>query len=355
MPLEVRELTQPDWPLWDKLIAVSPQRSLFVQRWWMDIVTDGAVRLLGCFQGHNLVAGLPIWPCRSFGVSYLRQPLLTPYWGPVLQPLPGKYSTQLSTESSILRAFADALAPWTALTLAYHPSLTNWLAFYWCGFSQTIRYSYRITDWEDMAEQSGHFPPMLQSALRRSHEQGCCISTALAPDQLLQLSSGVSAQYSTREMKEIACIWPALARAALDRQCLHTSACLDATGEILSTSAVVWDEHCAYRVLSTGVRDHRYPDGLIRHLVHEVEAVRELAPAYDFTGAMFRPLGEIFRCFGGRLTPSYLLDRHTCWHFRLLKSAGTPSPRITARQFRAFQAEDIHQAIQLETVNSPVP
>ncbi len=157
MPLEVRELTQSEWPLWDKLITISPQRSLFVQRWWMDIVTGGEVHLLGCFQGERLVAGLPIWPCRAFGVSCLRQPPLTPYWGPVLQPLEGKYLTQLTTETGILRAFAEVLAPQAALSLTFHPALCNWLAFHWCGFSQTLHYSYRITDWMEMASNAGIF------------------------------------------------------------------------------------------------------------------------------------------------------------------------------------------------------
>ncbi len=148
--------------------------------------------------------------------------------------------------------------------------------------------------------------------------------------------------------KAIARVWPTLAHAAAARQCLYTSACLTATGEILSASAIVWDERCAYRILSTGVRDSRYADGLICQLMHEVDSVKSLAPAFDLTGALFRPLADIYRCFGGRLTPSYRLDRYAYRPFHLLNLTQVPSPRVTSRQFRACPVEEFQRAVLLE-------
>ncbi len=159
MPLLVRELSASEHHLWDHLVSVSEQRSLFVQRWWMEIVTQGHVRLYGCFDGERLLAGIQLWPCTTLGIPRLRQPPLTPYWGPILSPLRGDYHARIAGEEVILTALAEALAPWRDIAITCHPALTNWLGFTCQHFMQTTRYTYRIGNWRatSLEEATSHW------------------------------------------------------------------------------------------------------------------------------------------------------------------------------------------------------
>ena len=121
MQLDVRVLAPADDARWDALVESSAQGTVFAQRWWIEAATDGQGQRLGCFTGDRLLAGLPIWSTTTLGIRRLRQPPLTPYWGPIFGKLDGGYTTQLNSQMSILRAFAEALLPWPDVTMQWHP------------------------------------------------------------------------------------------------------------------------------------------------------------------------------------------------------------------------------------------
>src|SRR6185369_16639190 len=66
-----------------------------------------------------------------------------------IQPLEGK-AHAAATETRILRAFATQLARYKIFFQAFHPSLTNWLPFYWSGFRQTTRFTQVLDDLSDL-------------------------------------------------------------------------------------------------------------------------------------------------------------------------------------------------------------
>ena len=309
MRLEVRELAASEYPCWDQLVAVSPQRSLFVQRWWMDIVTRGEVRLLGCFQHDQLLAGLPIWPYSTLGVRRLRQPPLTPYWGPMLFPLRGEYHTRLNHEIAILHALARALLPWPDITMQCHPNTTNWLGFYWNDFSQTTRYTYRIDDWTQLSPQEVIAHESIRSSLRRAHKFALSVQDMVDPQVVLrqtQLSMGRQGLHSSDEIQRC---WSTLADEALRRNCMFTTSVVDADGNVHGAVATVWDDRCAYGIYGGADPQFRHTGGWTLCMARELELARTVAPAYDFEGSMLETVEPFFRRFGGTLTPYFLVTR----------------------------------------------
>jgi len=256
MPLIVRELADDEYSQWDELASVSPQRTIFAQRWWMETVTRGQGRLLGCYDGERLVAGLPIWPCRRLGVRRLRQPPLTPYWGPLLRPLEGKPLTRASTRMQILQALAEALTPWPDIVMQWHHSLDNWIPFYWNGFTQTTRYTYRYPDLSDLTKLAKNRESTIGQKLRRAERDGLHLEEMIDPVVAARLNRLSMARQGVESSEEIQQFWPELAREALARQCLFTTGVVDDEGNMHSAAAMVWDERCAYGILSGA--DPRY-------------------------------------------------------------------------------------------------
>jgi hypothetical protein len=130
---------------WDALVDRSPQRSIFSKSWWLKAAC-GQVRVLGYFEAGQLIAGIPLYYERRMGVRLCCLPKLTQTLGVVMAPLPGKRAAILSRETEILGVFAERLDQESVFVQAFHPSLQNWLPFYWQGFTQTTHYTYVLDD-----------------------------------------------------------------------------------------------------------------------------------------------------------------------------------------------------------------
>jgi hypothetical protein len=309
MALTVRELTTDDYPLWDALTRVSPQRAIYTERWWMEITTGGGYRLLGCFQGERLLGGLPIWPTVTLGVSRLRQPPLTPYWGPLLAPTEGKPLNQRNQEMHILRALADALAPWPDVTMQFHPSLTNWLPFYWNGFTQLTRYTYRIADMTDLTRVQQACDSSVGQQVRRAQRDGLRVVDDVDPRVVCDLNQQSMQRRQRQGSDEIPHFWPALARAAQERHCLFTTAAMDAEDNLHSAQAIVWDDRCAYGLYNGSDARFRQAYGGTLTLWRALERAGTVAPEFDFEGSTVESVEQFYRRFGGQLTPYFLVTR----------------------------------------------
>ncbi len=309
MQLAVRILTEDEYPLWDRLVADSPQHSIFAERWWIDIVTRGEGKLLGCFADTRLLGGTPIWPQTKYGIRRLRQPPLTPYWGPLLAPFEGSYQTRLNTEFVVLRAIADALTTWQDVIMQFHPSLSNWLAFYWDGFTQTTRYTYRIEQWPEQMTPEEFCIYSVRHKIKHATKCGLTIVNDADPMVAVQMSRVSMEHQGVKGSEEIYHFWPALSQAALQRNRLYITAALDHRGVVCEASAMVWDKQCAYGLLGGGESRVRAFGGGVLVQWHVLQKAATLAPAFDFEGSMIEGVERFMRSFGGTLTPYSLVTR----------------------------------------------
>ncbi len=306
--MEVRPLTAEEFPRWDALLAVSPQRSIFTERWWMHAVTGGEGQLLGCFTGETLVAGLPVWPAKVAGLRLLRQPPLTPCWGPLLAPLEGKPVTRLGTEMQILRAFADALAAWPDCALQFHPTLTNWLPFHWHGYTQSTRYTYRIPDLAAFLRDKCAAHESLRRQVRHAQKAGLTLVDDVAPDVVATAFRATMRRHGAAG--EISC-WPVLAQAAAAQGRLFTTAATDGDGQVHSAFALVWDDRFAYDIFGGGDPRHRASYSSAWAHWHLLEAAAARTSGFDFEGSMLEPVERFYRSFGGELTPYLHISRRS--------------------------------------------
>lgn len=314
----VRELLADEVHLWDALVAGSPQHTIFAQRWWIDVITEGAGKLLGCFQGKRLLAGLPIWPTTRLGVRQLRQPPLTPYWGPVFQQLEGKYVTRLNLEMSVLRAFARAIAPWQDVAMSFHPSLTNWLPFYWQHYAQTTRYTYRIDDLSTLSDAMCH--NTVRAKIKRAVSAGVRVVDITDPEVLLRMYELTMQRQGLAPSAGVRRLWPAIARAAAAQDRLSMIAAVGKDGQVHFARALVWDDRCAYGLMAGGDPRFSASSGGTLTQWHRIQHAATLVRSYDFEGSVREPIETFFRQFGGVLTPYMIVTRAS-------------SPRLNAARF----------------------
>ena len=127
-----------------------PEIPLFSQYWWMEAVCyKKQWDVLLIHQEGEIVASLPYLIGNKWGFRYILQPQLTQTNGVWINyPADMNANKRLHVDKLLCTEFIRQL---NQLHLSYfkqcfHHSFTNWLPFYWEGFSQTTRYSYIIED-----------------------------------------------------------------------------------------------------------------------------------------------------------------------------------------------------------------
>lgn len=332
MRLITRELTTEEYPLWDTLLATSPQRSLFAERWWLDAATDGGYRLLGCFNDKRLMAGVPLWPVTMLGVPLLRQPPLTPYWGPLLAPLEGKYYARINTEMSLLRAMAKELRAWPDLILQCYPTLGNWLPFHWEGYQQLTCYTYRIEQFTAEMLDAKLCQRDVRWELQRAQKAGLHIQEMVDPATVARLYAMTMARQDREPSAIIQRVWPRLAEAARQQGRLLTTAAVDGEGNVHAASAMVWDDRCAYGLMAGGDPSCRtsYAGTLLQF--HELQRTAEMGLAFDFEGSMIEPIEHFFRRFGGELQPYLVIKRAASWRLNTARATRQHLTALTQRR-----------------------
>lgn len=108
----VRKLIPSDYDLWHKLIAESPQGSVYARPEYLDVLcraTGGSSSLLGAFRGNELVGGIPLYEVPITGGRSVANRLLLYYSGIILKPLLTRYPSKATSKYLDI---LESLASW---------------------------------------------------------------------------------------------------------------------------------------------------------------------------------------------------------------------------------------------------
>lgn len=114
---------------------------IFAQDWFLDT---------GCIEGEwdvifdekkgGIIAALPYFIKKKYGFSYITMPHFVRYMGPFLLP---EYQN-LKDQHRVYKNLIDQLPGVDSFNQNFEPRVTNWLPFYWEGYNQSTRYTYRL-------------------------------------------------------------------------------------------------------------------------------------------------------------------------------------------------------------------
>ena len=124
--------------------AVSQQLPVFFQPWWMDMISDKWDAAIAEKQG-KIQAVWPFIPEKKLHISIIRNPLLTPYSGPLFF-LPEHLSSykRIGLEEKLIYELMKKLPKWDFMDLMTVPGFSNFLPFHHSGFAHTLRLTYQL-------------------------------------------------------------------------------------------------------------------------------------------------------------------------------------------------------------------
>lgn len=274
---------------------------IFAQPWWLEAVAPGAWDALTIEKDGELIARLPYVTRRRRGRSYLIMPPLTPHLGPWLHRFPGKNPRKSAAEKKIMTELIDRLPRFDGFTQHFHPSVSNWLPFYWRGFQQTTRYTYII---ESLTDLSAVWQGMAANLRRnvRNAKEWLTVRDDLGLDAFLDLNEktfrrqGLPMPYGRDFVAR-------LDDACSKQKCRRILFAEDARGRVHAGAYFVWDSQASYWLMSGADADLR-SSGATSLLVWEaIQFAATVTRSFDFVGSMIESVEHFFRTFGASQKP----------------------------------------------------
>lgn len=281
------------------ILAFLERAPVFFQPWWLEAVSPGAWDYAVAYRGSDVAAVLPYtFKIRLNRFRLIEMPPLTPYLGPWLRPSNAKYANRLGEEKDLMSELIAALPPFATFQQDFEPTITNWLPFYWNGFYETTRYTYRIAAPTDLNAIWNETRDNVRTDVRKSQKL-VQVSETEDLDDFLRLSRlTFSRQNKTLPYSE------ELVR-RVDAACAHRKArtilvAKDDDGRTHAGIYLVSDQNTVFYLMGGGDPQLRN-SGATSLLVWEgIQRAVGQAKQFDFEGSMIEPVERFVRSFGAR-------------------------------------------------------
>ncbi len=278
---------------------------LFQQPWWLDAVAPGSWDAVTVEEGGRIAARLPYAIVRRLGLTLIATPKLTQCLGPWIEPSEARYAKRLARERDLMHALIEGLPKGHLFWQNFHYSRTNWLPFYWKGFSQTTRYTYVLDDLSDPERVMASFQDKTRYEVRKALKK-VSVRTDLGLDRFLELNAmtyrrqGRDLPYSTDLVRR------------LDAACDERSArrmffAEDADGRCHAALYLVWDERSAYYLMSGADPELRSSGAGSLLLWEAIQFAAGVSAKFDFEGSMIEPVERVARSMGAEQRPYSLI------------------------------------------------
>lgn len=279
---------------------------IFSQAWWLDAVAGNDFWDVVLVENDGqIVASMPFAIRKRFGRTILSLPPLTQNLGPWVSEIPGKQSTRMSVQKKLLQKLIDELPNYDHFSANWHFSQTNWLPFYWAGFSQTTAYTYRLPILSDHEKIWNGLRENIRTDIRKAKSRfGLKIKTDTSLDAFLKLNK----KSFLRQKKDfpyqddlISC---------LDNACIKNNArrifiAEDEQGRAHAGVYLVWDAKSAYYLMGGSDPNLRKSGAASYCLWEAIKFSSTVTESFDFEGSMIEPIERFFRAFGAIQTPYF--------------------------------------------------
>ncbi len=281
--------------------------SIFQQPWWLDAVAPGQWGAAVVNRGEEVAAHLPYVLGKRYGMKAIIMPELTQTAGPWLRKSTAKYANQISEQKELMGELIAQLPEVDYFCQSFSPSITNWLPFYWHGFQQTTRYTYRIEDLSDTEKIWASFAKNARNNIRKA-EKLVTVRSDLELDKFLRVNSLTF----LRQNMEIPVSDDFIRR--LDNACLAHDArkmffAEDAQGRIHAGIYLVWDSNTAYLIMSGEDPELRNSEACSLLVWEAIKFASTVTRVFDFEGSMIESIERFFRSFGATQTPYFQLTK----------------------------------------------
>ena len=179
--IEVRELKPDEYKMWDELVDISPQGTIFHKLDWLKIVerhTNSKLYLFAGYLGNETVASIPFFYHRDFYFKKLSSPVgsaMIQNLGPLI---PNYDDLKQDKREYYFREFQKELDKYIhskikphVITITTSPNLIDARPYIWCNYRVIPRYNY-IKNIEDLDLVWNGFKKQLRKNIINAEKNG---------------------------------------------------------------------------------------------------------------------------------------------------------------------------------------
>lgn len=280
---------------------------VFSRDWWLDAACGDEWDVLLNEKNGKVYAAMPLYiPCKRV-VSMPNYTQTMGIWF-AAEAADMKYASLLEHRHATCKLFIEELKSYRSFLQNFSCEFTDWLPFYWAGFSQTTRYTYilhGIKDfdriWSDMSQQTRRNIKKAQETAVKVHRH---VSTA---DFLTVQAQTFERQ--RKKNKQSDAVLRRLIDTARERGQGDVFGGYDESGRLHAAAFIVWQNSSAYYIAGGGDPALRSSGAHSLVMWEAIRYVSQFTDNFDFEGSMLHGVERFFREFGAVQTPYFMITR----------------------------------------------
>lgn len=283
---------------------------IMMRPFWLDAVcgVDGWNVALATDQGGEVKGSLVYYITKYNGFTIIKMPPLTDYsglWFNYPENLE-KNTSRYTFEKEVCNELISQLPTVSYFYQQWHPTVMNWLPFFWQDFRQTTLYTYRL-ELKDELTLLGSINKTIRKNIRKLKES-ITIEITEEVDQLYHLVTLAFARQSLIPPYTLESLMQ-LDKALKYRSLRRIYLARDREGRYHAGIYLVWDEHCAYSLISAA--DPALRQSRATYLIQWQTFLDSIGivETFDLCGSMLEPVEESLRAFGGELVPHFKITK----------------------------------------------
>ena len=281
--------------------------NIYSSPWWLDAVAgeeNWDVILVNDKKG-DIIASFPF--VKSKGLTCRKKigmPILTQKLGPYIV-YGDNFSDlkRISYEQEIYNKIIEQLPKFDLFNVNFDQKYKNWLPFYWNGFKQTSRCSYKIFNLKDLDNVFKNFANYKRQKIKKA-ENFLTVRDDMSIEKFYAYFED-----SVKERGEHVCYSFDFFKKLADTCFEHNSGkiyyCFDSDNNIHAAAFIVWDKHCAYYLSVMRKSEFNTSGGNELLVWHIIKDVSQFVDEFDFEGSMMKGVEESYRYYGGMQTEYY--------------------------------------------------
>lgn len=263
---------------------------LFFKPFYLDAITNKQWEVVYAMQSGSIVAVMPFQFDSKRG--YIRKPPFSIYQGPYLF---SATSLSLTDQMNLLESLESALPKYVYYNQHWHPSMRNWLPFFWKGYIQSTRYSYIIRKQSIENVRSGYTTNVTRNIKKAAKQLS--VKDSDNWDDLYKLIQKTFSRKNEENPIEKSSLMRLL-DACKQEDCVKVLVATDEAGSIHAAMLLVWDDSTVY-YLAGGIDPEKKNSGAMTLLFdHAIDWAMNHQRDFDFEGSMIQSIETFFRSFG---------------------------------------------------------
>jgi len=293
--------------LYRELCSKEDSIPVFSRDWWLNAACGDDWDVLLEEKNGKVQAAMPLYvPCHRI----ITMPHYTQTMGVWFAAGADdtKYSSMLEQRQTICKSFIDRLKSYKNFRQNFSHDFTDWLPFYWAGYSQTTRYTYILHDIKDFDKSLSRMSQQARRNLKRAEEQSITVRRGINTDDFLKIQALTFERQNKRNTQSSA-VLRRIIDAAREREQGDIFGGYDEEGNLHAVAFVVWQNSSAYYIAGGSDPALRSSGAHALVLWEAIKYASQYTDTFDFEGSMIPGVERFFREFGAVQTPYFMIYR----------------------------------------------